>query len=242
MAQNIYDTPAFFDGYEQLPRSVHGLDGAPEWPALRAMLPPLQGLRIVDLGCGFGWFCRWARTQGAQSVLGLDASERMLDRASTLTSDAAITYTRADLEVLALPEAAFDFAYSSLALHYIENLPGLLSTVHHALLPGASLVFSVEHPIFMASRKAGWVTDAQGRKTWPVDSYQMEGPRSTHWFTDGVVKQHRMLGTLLNMLVRTGFSIQHVEEWAPSPEQVLAQPALAQERERPMMLLVRARR
>ncbi len=31
MAQNIYDNPAFFEGYAQLPRSVQGLDGAPEW-------------------------------------------------------------------------------------------------------------------------------------------------------------------------------------------------------------------
>ncbi len=28
MAQNIYDNPAFFPGYSQLPRQVHGLDGA----------------------------------------------------------------------------------------------------------------------------------------------------------------------------------------------------------------------
>jgi len=34
MAQNIYDNPAFFEGYARLPRSVQGLDGAPEWPAL----------------------------------------------------------------------------------------------------------------------------------------------------------------------------------------------------------------
>ncbi len=54
MALNIYDTPEFFAGYQRLNRSVHGLDGAPEWPALRAMLPELKGKRIVDLGCGFG--------------------------------------------------------------------------------------------------------------------------------------------------------------------------------------------
>ena len=34
-------------------------------PSLRAMLPPLAGRRVVDLGCGFGWFCRWAAGQGA---------------------------------------------------------------------------------------------------------------------------------------------------------------------------------
>lgn len=47
--QNIYDQPDFFAG-----RSVGGLDAAAEWPALRAMLPKVCGLTLVDLGCG--WF------------------------------------------------------------------------------------------------------------------------------------------------------------------------------------------
>ncbi|MGY3146402.1 2-polyprenyl-3-methyl-5-hydroxy-6-metoxy-1,4-benzoquinol methylase [Bradyrhizobium sp. USDA 3397] len=58
MAQNIYDNPDFFAGYSQLPRPVHGLDVAPEWPEIRAMLPDLVGKRVVDLGCGFGWASR----------------------------------------------------------------------------------------------------------------------------------------------------------------------------------------
>lgn len=43
MSQNIYDDPEFFAGYATLDRSVKGLDGAPEWPAIQAMLPALQG-------------------------------------------------------------------------------------------------------------------------------------------------------------------------------------------------------
>jgi hypothetical protein len=70
MAQNIYDRPAFFAAYSQLSRSVDGLDAAAEWPALRALLPDLDGKRIADLGCGFGWFARWARENGAAHVLG----------------------------------------------------------------------------------------------------------------------------------------------------------------------------
>ena len=58
MAQNIYDNPEFFAGYSPLPRQIHGLDGAPEWPAVRAMLPYLTGKRVADLGCGFGWASR----------------------------------------------------------------------------------------------------------------------------------------------------------------------------------------
>lgn len=85
------------------------------------MLPDLTGKRVIDLGCGFGWFSRWARENGALSVLGLDVSEKMLSRAKTDTADGMIEYRIQDLEVLQLPEASFDFAYSALAFHYIED-------------------------------------------------------------------------------------------------------------------------
>ena len=74
MTQNIYDNDEFFEGYSRLARSVEGLDGAPEWPALRALLPDLHGLRVLDLGCGFGWFCRWARQAGAARVFGIETA------------------------------------------------------------------------------------------------------------------------------------------------------------------------
>lgn len=242
MTQNIYDNPDFFEGYSRLGRSVEGLDGAAEWPALRALLPDLRGLRLLDLGCGFGWFCRWARDQGAAQVLGIDVSENMLARARTTTPDQAVTYVRADMERLDLPEAAFGLAYSSLALHYVEDLANLLTAVHRALVPGGHLIFSVEHPLFTAPTRPGWLVDADGRRTWPVDSYLVEGTRTTDWLTKGVIKQHRTLGTSLNLLLRQGFTISHVEEWGPTDDQIAAHPLLADERQRPAFLLVAARR
>jgi SAM-dependent methyltransferase len=242
MAQNIYDDPAFFDGYSHLPRSVGGLASAPEWPALRAMLPDVRGRRVVDLGCGYGWFCRWARAQGAADVLGIDVSEKMLARARSELVDPAITYARADLETIELPVGRFDLAYSSLALHYVEDVARLMREVCESLVPGGHFVFSTEHPIFMAPRKAGWTTDDDGHATWPLDSYLVEGPRTTEWFTPGVVKYHRTLGTTLNHLIAAGFTIARVEEFGPTPEQIAADPTLAKERERPMFLLVAAHR
>jgi SAM-dependent methyltransferase len=242
MTQNIYDDPEFFAGYSRLGRSIEGLDGAAEWPALRAMLPELHNRSIVDLGCGFGWFCHWACVNGAARVLGLDVSENMLARARAIHADPKITYAIADLEHLDLPAASFDLAYSSLALHYIENLDELLAGVRKALSPGGHLVFSVEHPIYTAPEKAGWVADATGRKTWPVDSYLIEGARTTDWLTPGVIKQHRTIGHYLNALVRHGFSISRVEEWGPDEAQIAARPELADERHRPPFLLVRAAR
>jgi SAM-dependent methyltransferase len=242
MTQNIYDDGEFFAEYKRLRRSVEGLDGAPEWPTLRALLPDLCGCRVLDLGCGFGWFCRWARQQGAAQVLGIDVSERMLAQARATTQDSVIIYVRADMEEVELPAGSFDLAYSSLALHYVENWDRLVSEVRGSLAPGGCLVFSVEHPLFTAPAKPGWSRDADGRHSWPIDSYLEEGPRSTDWLTKGVIKQHRTVATYLNTLIRRGFAITHVEEWGPTEEQIRLQLALAAERQRPPFLLVGARR
>lgn len=241
MTQNIYDDPGFFEGYSRLQRSVEGLAGAAEWPAIRALLPDLRGLEVVDLGCGFGWFCRWAAEQGAAGVLGLDVSDKMLERARAETTDARIRYDRADLEKLQLSKASFDLVYSSLAFHYIENFAGLLANIHQSLKPGGRLIFSIEHPIYMAPRQPDWLVDADGGKTWPLNSYQIEGKRLTNWLAEGVVKQHRTMGTTLNLLIKSGFTIAHVEEWSPSNEDLALHPDWAIELERPMFLLISTR-
>lgn len=237
MAQNIYDDPTFFAGYSQLERSVHGLAGAPEWPTIQAMLPDMRGLAVADLGCGFGWFCRWAGAQGAASVLGVDLSHNMLARARAETDDPAITYQQADLEALELPEASFDLVYSSLAMHYIVDVARLFGSIQRALVPGGLFVFTTEHPIYMAPRHPGWVRDAQGGAAWPLNQYGAEGPRVTSWLAEGVVKQHRTLATTLNRLIESGLAIAHVEEWIPTAE-VIAAGAPPEERERPLFLLV----
>jgi SAM-dependent methyltransferase len=242
MTQNIYDDPIFFAGYSQLPRSVDGLAAAPEWPSLQALLPDLHKARVIDLGCGFGWFCRWARQQGAAEVRGVDVSENMLAQARTSTADAAISYLKADLDRLELPTASADLVYSSLAFHYLENLERLLAQIYQALSPGGRLVFSVEHPLLTAPSRPGWQTEADGRKVWPIDDYLIEGARRTNWLADGVVKQHRTMATYLNLLLRCGFTIRHLEEWGPTDAQIAANPLLAEERQRPTFMLLAAQR
>jgi hypothetical protein len=50
------------------------------------------------------------------------------------------------------------------------------------------------------------------------------------------------MATTLNTLIDAGFAIRRVDEWSPTPEQVAAQPSLADELERPMMMLVAAQK
>jgi SAM-dependent methyltransferase len=242
MTQNIYDDATFFEGYSQLPRSKSGLDGAPEWPRLRRLLPSLEDAHVIDLGCGFGWFSRYARETGAARVTGYDVSANMLARARSATQDEVISYVQADLETLTLAPGSADLVYSSLAFHYLEHLDRLIGQIARALKPGGAFVFSVEHPIFTAPETQDWIADGNGRKSWPLNSYQNEGPRVTHWLAEGVVKQHRTLATYLNMLIRHGLTFTHLEEWAPDKAMLATAPQFADERERPTFLIIAAQK
>lgn len=240
MAQNIYDDPRFFAGYSQIPRQVHGLQGAPEWPTIKSMLPPLAGKRVADLGCGFGWASRWMREQGADSVAGYDLSENMIARARADTGDDRINYQIADLDVLVLPQGQFDLVYSALTFHYIEDFQRLVDMIYRALTSSGSFVFTIEHPIYMAAAHPHWIIDEDGRLTWPVNRYSLEGERRTNWFADDVLKYHRTIGTTLNALICAGFALSRLEEFAPTPQQVEDNPGLAEELQRPMILMISA--
>lgn len=242
VAQNIYDDEAFFTAYAELRRSVHGLAGAPEWPTLQAMLPPITDARVVDLGCGYGWFCRWAAEHGAAAVLGVDLSERMLERAARDTDDDRIEYRRADLDTIGELPAGLGLVYSSLTLHYLTDLDRLLRLVHDALAPGGIMVASVEHPTFTAPTTPAFTDGPDGTPVWPLDSYLDEGPRVTDWLAPGVVKQHRTIGTYVGALIGAGLRLTDLIEWGPSDEQIATDPEWAVERDRPPFLLVAARR
>ena len=103
---NIYDNTEFFAAYAAMDRSKGGLEAAGEWHQLQPLFPDLRGAAVLDLGCGYGWHCRYAARQGAASVLGIDSSQKMLAAAAAMTSDARIRYEHCGLEEFAYNRAS----------------------------------------------------------------------------------------------------------------------------------------
>ena len=240
MKENNYDNPGFFSQYRRFPRSVEGLSAAGEWHALQKLFPDFSGKRVLDLGCGFGWHCRYAADHGAAAVIGVDLSEKMLEKARADTFDGRIHYVRGAMEEVDFPPASFEAVLSSLALHYIDDFAAVCQGVNRCLRPGGTFVFSAEHPIFTAYGSQDWIYGEDGKiQHWPVDRYFEEGPRDAVFLGEHVVKQHKTLTTYLNGLLTHGFRIQAVVEPKPDPE-MMEIPGMADELRRPMMLLVSA--
>lgn len=243
MQENKYDDPLFFEQYGGMARSRQGLAGAGEWPRFRAMLPPLAGKEVLDLGCGMGWHCRYAAQQGAARVVGIDSSRRMLDEARKRTEERVIEYRLSSIEDAALSPESFDVALSSLALHYIADFSRVAATVRGALRPGGDFVLSVEHPVFTAQGPQQWHCDENGAPLhWPVDNYFAEGPRAATFLGQQVNKHHKTLTTYVDGLLRNGFALTGLIEPTPSAEMLRADPDMPSELRRPMMLLLSAKR
>lgn len=241
MKPAIYDDPEFFARYSALDRSIHGLEAAGEWHAFRALLPNLQDKRVLDLGCGFGWHCRYARLQQARSVVGIDLSEKMLARVREMTNDPRVEYRQLAIEHIGYLSEEFDVIISSLALHYVERFDLVCRNVFHSVAPNGTLVFSVEHPMFTAVEAQDWHYGPNGERLhWPVDDYLREGVRHTAWLAEDVVKYHRTISTYTNELIDAGFSIARIVEPAPPAEMLAERPDYQDELRRPMFLLFTA--
>jgi ubiquinone/menaquinone biosynthesis C-methylase UbiE len=160
MKENKYDDPRFFNQYKQMARSTGGLQAAGEWHEFQKMMPDFHSKRVLDLGCGFGWHCRYAVERGAHSVVGVDLSEKMLQEARAKTPSPRIEYVLMAIEEVEFPERTFDTVISSLALHYVMSFDEICGKINRWLVPGGDFVFSVEHPIFTISN--GFAMPAAG--------------------------------------------------------------------------------
>lgn len=243
MINNKYDDENFFDKYSKMARSVYGLQGAGEWHELKKLIPDLRSKTVLDLGCGFGWHCKYAVSNGAQAVLGVDSSEKMLEQAEKLNNDSRIEYRKSFIEELQVNRETYDLVLSSLALHYVENFQQVCEKVHYTLKEGGEFVFSVEHPIFSAYGNQQWYTNEAGEILhWPVDNYFYEGKRESNFLGEQVTKYHRTLTTYIGTLLKSGFELISVVEPMPPEDRLEEVEGMKDELRRPMMLLISARK
>lgn len=235
-----YDNESFFNQYARMSRSKEGLSAAGEWHQLKPLFPPLQGKAVLDLGCGYGWHCAFASEQGAEKILGIDLSERMIAEAKKRNSRANISYRICGIDDYEYPENTWDVVISNLALHYIEDLEWVFQNVNKTLKPGGAFLFNIEHPSFTAGVGQDWIYSEDGSpKYWPIDNYFIPGERKTNFLGCEVVKQHHTLTQILMGLLDNGFAIEAVIEAEP-PENMMDIPGMKDELRRPMMLLVKA--
>lgn len=127
------------DDYEQFAE----LRAQPFWD-LVDMLGPSDphddgtGPDVADLGCGTGKLtAALGERLGARSVVGIDSSPEMLERADAVASE-RVRFERGDLATFDRP-SNFDVLVSNAALHWADDHRATLARMARALRPGGQL-------------------------------------------------------------------------------------------------------
>ena len=241
--QNIYDNRTFYDGYKKLRENKENANVLFEIPALLSLLPDMKGMKVLDLGCGFGEHCKLFIRRGADKVTGIDISEKMLETARKENCDPNIEYINMPMENINSLNDSFDAVISSLALHYVEDFSGVVRNIYSLLNEGGVFVFSQENPLntCYSGTKDRWTRDAQGKKLYlNLENYGIEGENESTWFVDGVKKYHRMFSTIVNTLTESGFTIEKMIEPMPDDELLKKYPKYRDLFHKPDFLIVRA--
>jgi SAM-dependent methyltransferase len=179
--------------------------------ALLELAGDVRDLRVLDLACGQGRVTRELARRGAASVVGIDLSSALLEKA---VATAGVRYVHGDATTPdALAGETFDVVVSHFGLSDVDDLDGALATVARVLTRGGLFAFSIVHPCF-----PGWGEDSPS--SWPPGAgYFREGwwLAENPGFRGKVGSSHRMLSTYVNALTDSGLEIDRVVEPEPTP-------------------------
>ena len=243
--QNIFDNETFFDGYKALRDSDCNANDLIEQPAMRNLLPDLNGKSVLDLGCGYGHNCIDFVGRGAARVVGIDISEKMLAVAKEESANSKIEYRNMSMTEISDFDEKFDFIYSSLAFHYVKDFDAFAKDMYSVLSEGGQLLFSQEHPIITSTVDGAghFNKDENGEKvSYTFSNYNQPGERKIHWYVDGVIKYHRTFSNIINALANAGFVVEAVCEPTPEDRVIEKVPAWKKEYIKPNFLIIKAKK
>lgn len=227
-------------------------------PAFLVMLPPVNGLLGLDVGCGEGGNTRQLARRHAR-MTALDVSPTFLRHArdTEKSTPLGIRYVRADAACLPFTARAFDFATAFMSLMDMPHQAQALAEIHRVLRPGGFLQFSILHPCFMPPHRrvirepgsgaplaievGGYFTNIDGRvDRWWFGGVSAEERARVPSFQEP--RFHRTLSAWLNLVIATGFTLECLGE--PSVDEAMAEavPAVADTRVAPLFLHVRGRK
>jgi SAM-dependent methyltransferase len=178
-----------------------------EQPALRALLPPVAGRRVLDAGCGAGRNAVWLAEQRAD-VVGLDASPEMLRRARERVPTGR--FSVADLaDPLELGDASIDVAIASLVMHYLHDWVPTLRELRRVLRPTGAFVLSTHHPIMAIelSESGDYLATELVVDRWSLAEREY-----------AVRFWRRPLNEMFRAIADSGFRIDELSEPRPLPE------------------------
>lgn len=188
-----------------------GVFGVPE--SVAHVLPEsLEGLDVIELGCGTGYVSAWLARRGARPT-GIDNSERQLATNRRLQDLHGIHYPliHGNAERVPLPDASFDLAISEYGASIWADPYRWIPEAGRLLRPGGQLIFLVNGTIFMLT-----VPDEENQPATDRLIRDYFGMHRFEWpDEDESVEFHLGYGDWIRLLRANGFEVEDLIELRP---------------------------
>jgi len=225
-------------------------------PAFFEFVGDVNGLTILDAGCGEGYNTRLLARRGAR-MTGCDISPKLitLAREEEAREPLGIGYEVVSMGDLSpFDDASLNAVFSTMALMDCDCYEEAMREFWRVLHPGGMLAFSIVHPCFSYRNTLGWERDSEGEIVGiRLGDYFQPGPYEETWrfgaapvseevrpFT--IVYSNRTLTETLNPILGAGFLLDSISEPRPSLEACEKAGGLRKHRLIPGTLLVKARK
>ena len=186
-------------------------------PNLIRVLALRRGEKVIDIGCGQGFFTRACSAAGG-AVTGVDIAPELIEIAQT--ESPGLPYYVAPAHLLAFAKGGtYDTAIIVLALQNIENMSAVIGEARRVLSPKGRIVLVLNHPAFRVLKHSSWGYDEKEKVQYRrVDRYlssekvlvDMHPGEKSGVHT---ISYHRSLQDISKALFKYGFAITRLEEW-----------------------------
>ena len=173
------------------------------------VLGDVDGLDVVELGCGTAYFSAWLARRGAR-VVGVDPTRAQLETARRLQRQTGVEFPllEAPGENVPLPDASFDIVHSEYGASIWADPARWVPEAARLARPGALLVFLRNSTLQLLCMQLDGVGEQLVRP--------QRGLHRIEWDDTGEVEFHLPHGELVDLLRANGFVVERlVELYAP---------------------------
>ncbi len=174
------------------------------------VLPDVDGIDVVELGCGTAYFGAWLARRGAR-VVGVDLTPAQLETARRMEAEFSLgmEFVEANAEATGLPDASFDLAFSEYGASIWCDPYKWIPEAARLLRPGGLLVFLRNSTLAVL---CGTADDG------PVETLQrpQRGLHRIVWTDPDEIEFQMSHGDWISLLRANGFDIEELHElYAP---------------------------
>ena len=185
------------------------------------MLPPsVDGLDVIELGCGTAYVSSWLARRGARPV-GIDNSPAQLETARRLLAEFGVEFPLhlGNAEQTPFPDESFDLAISEYGASIWCDPYLWIPEAARILRPGGQLVFLVNGAILMLC-----APDAEDEPATDRLLRDYFGMHRFEWPDDQSVEFHLGYGDMIRLLRRCGFEVEDMIEVRPREDATTSYP------------------